>query len=117
VIQQFRRRPPNDGNDAPAGPLGAASNAGSAGGPVAEAARVRATQWSGYNIDEVRELLGDAFGGIDLDEPNVVHVLPRGADEPRPVELLDWVLDGPGHPHSCAPEQFTADYEPVDPTS
>ena len=117
MIQQFRRRPRNDGNDAAAGPVGAASSAGPAGDAVAETTPVRATQWSGCNIDEVHELLGDAFGGIDLDEPNVVHVLPRGPDEPRPVELLDWVLDGPGHPHSCAPERFTADYEPVDPTS
>ena len=111
MIQQFRRRPPNDGDADAAGPVGAAVGASTTAAPV------RATQWSGYNIDEVRELLGDAFGGIDLDEPNVVHVLPRGPDEPRPVELLDWVLDGPGHPHSCAPERFTADYEPVDPTS
>ena len=101
MIQQFRRRPGSGTADAPA----------AAGVPV-----VRAAQWSGYNIAEVRELLGDAFGGIDLDEPNVVHLAPRNDAEARPAELLDWVLDGPDRPQTCPPDEFTATYEPVDAT-
>jgi hypothetical protein len=105
MIKRYRRR------SSPASTAAAA--AGAEDGDAGDGSdTVDAVQWMGYNIADVRQLLGDDFGGIDLAEPNVIRLSGRGGA--AKAGLLDWLVAAPDGHDAYAPDEFTAHYEPLD---
>lgn len=76
-----------------------------------KAVEVRAIQWTGDNLFECLDFLGDDDGGIGHNDTIFINTLEGRMS----AQVGDYLIQGvQGENYPCKPEIFEATYEPVE---